>query len=264
MENDIYTLTIDQGNTSAKLALWTDAEGASEAAEGGAAPVSAAGRVCRHRLCVRGLSGADIRRVCSEYTVKAAIWCSVSERPTEVLEALHECVPAVIELSAQTPLPLKVDYTSPRTLGVDRLAAAVGAHSISGVAGRDILVSDLGTAITYDHVTASGHYAGGNIAPGIWMRLCALNHYTARLPQVETDGETPLWGHDTESALRGGAINGVVAELEFYRSHLGPDAVTVLTGGAAKLVQDRLSFRPFVVPDLVSLGLDAILHHNGL
>ena len=273
MEKTAYTLTIDQGNTSAKLALWADEDVASATAESSAAagadnatdvaPVSAAGRVCRHRLCVRGLSAPDIRHVCEEYPVKAAIWCSVSVRPADVLAALQECVPAVIELTAQTNLPLTVDYTTPATLGVDRLAAAVGAHSIPGVAGRDILVSDLGTAITYDHVTASGHYAGGNIAPGIWMRLCALNHYTARLPQVETSGETPLWGHNTESALRGGAINGVVAELEFYRHHLSADAVTVLTGGAATLVQDRLSFHPLIVPDLVSLGLDAILHHNG-
>lgn len=257
MDNPQHILTVDQGNTSAKLALWAPVENVG-------VPASARRRQCCAKLCIRGLTADDIQRVCREYNVSAAIWCSVSEREPLLLEALRQSCDNIIELTVDTPTPLAIDYTTPQTLGVDRLAAAVGAYTLPGARGRDILVSDLGTAITYDHVTASGRYVGGNIAPGIWMRLCALNHYTARLPQVETDGDTPLWGHDTASALRGGAINGVVAELEYYHSSLGDDAVVVLTGGAVKLVEGRLSFRPMIVPDLVSEGLEAIMAYNGL
>lgn len=257
MNRSVHTLTVDQGNSSAKLALWT-------ADDRGGTGSALHGRVCREQLCVRGLTADDLRDICHRYSVDAAIWCSVSECSPLLVDALRQCCSHVIELTVDTPTPLTVKYTSPQTLGVDRLAAAVGAYSLPQAHGRDILVSDLGTAITYDHVSATGYYCGGNIAPGIWMRLCALNHYTARLPQVETDGDTPLWGHDTVSALRGGAINGVVAELEFYHSKLGTEAVAVLTGGAVNLVKDRLSFSPVVVPDLVSQGLIAIMDFNGL
>lgn len=257
MEKCLHTLTVDQGNTSAKLALWT-------AAEEDQLQASGRRRVCRESLCIRGLTADDLRRVCRDYNVDAAIWCSVSERQPDLVDALRQSCRKVIELTVDTPTPLSVRYTTPQTLGVDRLAAAVGAFSLADACGREILVSDLGTAITYDHVTADGCYTGGNIAPGIWMRLCALNHYTARLPQVEVEGDTPVWGHDTTSALRGGAVNGVVAELEYYHSKLAEDAVVVLTGGAVKLVEGRLSFRPIIVPDLVSQGLEAIMAFNGL
>ncbi|MGN0960124.1 MAG: type III pantothenate kinase, partial [Coriobacteriales bacterium] len=67
------------------------------------------------------------------------------------------------------------------------------------------LVVDMGTAITYDVVTADGKFLGGNIAPGIFVRLEALNHFTKALPLVETDGDCPRWGYDTTTALRAGA-----------------------------------------------------------
>jgi type III pantothenate kinase len=143
------------------------------------------------------------------------------------------------------------------------VAAAVGAHALMGNSGCDILVADIGTAITYDVVTADNCYRGGNIAPGIFMRLKALNCFTARLPQIEPKGGAcPMWGYDTETALRSGAINGVVAELEYYYSQLTGNAVAVLTGGGAELVSQRLSFKPIVVPTLVNLGLNSILQYN--
>jgi type III pantothenate kinase len=169
----------------------------------------------------------------------------------------------VIELTVNTPMPISINYRTPNTLGVDRIAAAVGAHALMGNSNCDILVADIGTAITYDVVTADNCYRGGNIAPGIYMRLKALNCFTARLPQIEPEeGDTPMWGYDTETALRSGAINGVVAELEYYYSQLNKNAVAVLTGGGAKLVSDRLSFKPIVVPSLVHIGLNSIIQYN--
>jgi type III pantothenate kinase len=242
-----YNLTIDQGNTAAKLALWTVDGKAQCVAE----------YTCRH------LSVADINNLCAARHIDTAIYCSVSERNEAVLAALHMGCSQVIELSVNTPMPITVDYRTPNTLGVDRLAAAVGAHSLIGAKGCDILVADIGTAITYDVVTADNCYRGGNIAPVIFMRLKALNCFTARLPQIEPEeGDTPMWGYDTETALRSGAINGVVAELEYYHSQLGDNAIAVLTGGGAELVCDKLSFKPIVVPNLVNLGLNSIINFN--
>lgn len=270
----VYNLTIDQGNTAAKVALWNCedpcAHGnrldvnalSSSAPDSAGTPESLGLPVPVTERCYREFRVEDVRSLCSEFSIRTAIYCSVSHRPGDVLAELRARCGKLIDFSVDTPTPIAVDYCTPRTLGVDRLAAAVGAHSLSLSRGRDVFVVDVGTAITFDMVTADNRYVGGNIAAGIFMRLRALNHYTARLPLVETDGDTPLWGCDTESALRSGAIRGVVAELEYYRSRLPLDAVTVITGGAADLVTGRLSFTPVVVPNLVSIGLETIIRYN--
>lgn len=63
------------------------------------------------------------------------------------------------------------------------------------------MLIDAGTAITYDFIEASGIYQGGNIAPGLEMRLKALHHFTGKLPLVSKTGDTPLLGYNTETAI---------------------------------------------------------------
>ena len=239
-------LTIDQGNTCAKLALWTRGEHS----------------VCIGEKAFKSPSPADVLTFCHDHNILSAIYCSVSRRGADIKHVLRTRCPNFIELKHDTPTPLRVDYATPETLAVDRLAAAVGAYTLTG-GNTDILVSDVGTAITYDHVSRDNVYHGGNIAPGIFMRLKALNHYTARLPLVEPEEvPTPLWGQSTETALCSGAILGVVAELEYYRSQLPPAAVVVLGGGGTHLLRDRLPFQHTVVNNLVSLGLNTIIRFN--
>ena len=109
----------------------------------------------------------------------------------------------VIWFDNTTSTPLKIEYSTPHTLGSDRIAAAVGAWNEQPC--NNMLVIDAGSAITIDFVTRQGVYKGGNIAPGVKMRLKALHEYTGRLPLVEKEGETPAFGHDTETAIRSGA-----------------------------------------------------------
>ncbi len=239
-----FNLTIDQGNTAAKLALWTRTDDA---------------RCVDVRICREHTADA-IARLCNEVEVATAIYSSVSTPHSPVLCMLRQRCRNVIELTHKTPIPLRLDYATPATLGVDRIAAAVGAWSLAQCRGRDILVVDLGTAITYDLVTADARFCGGNIAPGVYMRLRALNRFTARLPQIDPEeGAIPMWGYDTATALRSGAVNGVVAELEYYRSHLPDDATAVLTGGSARQISGRLSFSHHVIDGLVSQGLNDII-----
>lgn len=266
-----YNLTIDQGNTAAKVALWNCSDPHAHdnplddkalASLGMSSGVTVGIPEPVTERCYRSFHASDIADLCREFDIQTAIFCSVSNSPDDILAELKRRCRNFIDFSVSTPMPIAVDYRTPATLGVDRLAAAVGAHSLNVSRDRDVFVVDVGTAITFDMVTADNRYVGGNIAAGIFMRLRALNHYTARLPLVETDGDIPLWGYDTESALRSGAIHGVVAELEYYRSRLPADAVTVITGGAADLVTGHLSFNPVVVPNLVSIGLETIIRYN--
>lgn len=168
-----------------------------------------------------------------------------------------------MELSAATPLPIKNLYRTPETLGKDRLAAVVGAYAL--YPGQACLVVDAGTCITYDLLSSGGDYLGGNISPGIAMRLKAMHTFTARLPLV-APGPLEEWiGDSTEAALRNGGQLGALLEAEGYlrycRSRFGA-IHGIFTGGDADFFAKNLKSEIFVNHNLVLIGLDQILNYN--
>jgi type III pantothenate kinase len=167
------------------------------------------------------------------------------------------------ELHPTTPIPISHEYETPETLGKDRLAAVVGAYAL--LPRQHCLVVDAGTCITYDWLSAEGVYLGGNIAPGLSMRLQAMHRFTARLPEVKRGEATALIGRSTEKAMRNGAQQGVLFEIEGYRewsaANLGPVKV-LLTGGDAIFLANKLKSEIFVNHHLVLLGLNKILEYN--
>jgi type III pantothenate kinase len=169
----------------------------------------------------------------------------------------------VLELDAATPLPLRNLYQTPETLGKDRLAAIVGAYALWP--GEHCLVVDAGTCITCDFLHAEGSFLGGNISPGIELRLRAMHHFTARLP-LAARGEVEEWiGRNTIEALRNGAQRGALLEIEgFIRYCEGRfGAIRILfTGGDADFFAKNMKSQIFVHPNLVLLGLNQILDHN--
>ena len=134
------------------------------------------------------------------------------------------------------------DYRTPQSLGTDRMAAVAGALKM--LPGENVLVIDVGSCVTYDVLTADGHYLGGNIAPGLLMRFCSMHEHTARLPLVSADGERLSLGRDTETALRAGALKGIEYEIEGYVKDLHNrfgQVKVVLTGGDSDHFKDVLA-----------------------
>ncbi len=238
-------LTIDQGNTAAKMALWDGDRMVDIAIE-------------------RELTPAAIERFISgRPDVKAALYCSVACHDNEIIDGISHMIPKVIRLSSAIPLPIGIDYGTPGTLGADRIAAAVGAWAT--YPGQPLLVVDAGTAVTYDYVTADGRFAGGNIAPGMSMRLEALHRFTARLPEVEVPWEIKydsFLGHDTASAMILGAVYGILGAVTYYRNHLPEGTQVVMTGGWATELSKLCDFDVNVEQHLVSKGLNRILIYN--
>jgi len=168
-----------------------------------------------------------------------------------------------LAIDHQTPLPVDNAYRTPQTLGMDRICACVGGRSRTKE-GR-LLVIDAGTAITYDYLDAENRYQGGGIAPGIRLRFRSLNDYTASLPLVETKGDAPLIGYNTETSIRSGVVNGMVAEVagvvESYRN-LSPEPLTVyLTGGDGVFLGNRLKNINFVDSDLLLYGIHTVVSY---
>ena len=168
-----------------------------------------------------------------------------------------------INLDHDTTLPYQVAYKTPETLGRDRIAGVAAARC--EFEDLNVLIIDAGTCITYDFLTAEGKFLGGNIAPGLRMRLQSMSDYTARLPSVEQHHVEGILGGSTEEALQNGAEKGILLEIEGYKSRLEEEygeVVTVITGGDAQYLAVKVKTRIFVRPDLVLTGLNEILRYN--
>lgn len=236
-------ITIDRGNTATKIVVWE-------------------GRRAIWRHAFPDFSRADAEMINRNYPGSKVILCSVVGDDSEFMELLgsvfnHDNISI---LTSDTPLPIDIGYATPATLGMDRVAAAVGGWTL--YPGHNLLIVDVGTAVTYDVVTADGCFSCGNIAPGVGMRLKALEHFTAKLPLVDSRGETPQFGISTETAMRSGAVFGVVGEIMYYLSKLPSDTRLVLTGGWGTDIARHLTVRATIKPCLVSIGLNSILSYN--
>jgi type III pantothenate kinase len=196
--------------------------------------------------------------------LKGVIISSVVNYSREIIDYLRSLYTTCIELDHSTPIPLENRYLTPDTLGYDRIAAAVGAYTICP--GKNVLVIDAGTAITYDIVTAKGEFLGGNISQGVEIRFKSLNKYTSRLPHLERPLETPpLVGSTTREAIQSGIINGLLFEMDGFIDAISkeyPKLQVVLTGGDAKYFVGKLKNSIFVDPNLNLIGLNRILEHN--
>jgi type III pantothenate kinase len=237
-------LCIDQGNSSTKIGVFNQNEMVETAV-------------------FEKFGFDEISELFEKYPINACILSSVVHENNELLVQLRERCHEFIELSHQTPVPIENRYHTPETLGKDRLAAVIGASFLKP--GSDLLVVDAGTAITYDFIDANNNYWGGNIAPGLNLRLRALHEFTQKLPLVEAQVESPDLGTDTRSAIISGALYGIVYEIDGYFDHLKikyPGLLAFLTGGSTFYFATKLKNAIFAEKNLVLIGLNRILQYN--
>lgn len=237
-------LIIDIGNTSTKLAVFerdTLVEVFSES----------------------GQSMQTLPKLISTYKIEQGIVVTVVDIHPDILGQLKKFSFPILWLDKDTPLPITNLYRTPETLGYDRIAAVVGAYD--QFPEKDLLVIDAGTAITYEFIDAKGQYHGGNISPGVYMRLKALNQYTSHLPLVSLEGELLPVGKDTETAIRAGVMKGVEYEIQGYimsLRHKYPELLVFLTGGDEFSFDSKLKSIIFADRFLVLKGLNRILNDN--
>lgn len=168
-----------------------------------------------------------------------------------------------IRLNTMTPVPIENTYRTPKTLGKDRIAAVIGAKVL--FPNKDCLVIDAGTCITYDLMNSEAVYLGGNIAPGISMRLKAMDEFTAVLPLVEKQHPDTDRGYSTETAIRAGAVYGTSLEIEGFIQRFNKqteELTVILTGGDAPLLDKLVAWDTYVETHLVLIGLNKILEYN--
>lgn len=174
------------------------------------------------------------------------------------LEGVH-----VLEMTPATMIPLEMKYETPETLGDDRLANAVAGATMHP--GRNVLVIDVGTCVTYDIVTARNEYVGGGISPGLQMRAKALHNFTEKLPLIEPERTDMVVGRSTNESMAVGTYTAMVQEIRgmidlFEGQYL--ELRICLTGGDAHHFENDLKSGIFADSILTLKGLNTILEHN--
>lgn len=228
------------------------------------------GKMINHFI-YKQFSSADVERLFDLYDISDSIISSVVNIEAAVVNTLHRRSQHFVLFDHNTPVPIVNRYDTPQTLGQDRLAAAVGAKSLCS--NENLLIIDAGSAITYDFVSDKGEYMGGNIAPGLKMRLTMLQRMTKKLPLVEVEENEliPLFGKNTRDAIAAGVIRGIAYEVKGYMRTLSekvPHFQTFLTGGNAPYILNnvrtsRTEKRDIrVEKNLVLIGLNTILIFN--
>ena len=175
--------------------------------------------------------------------VKGSGVCSVVPPVTRPLaRACEECfgaAPAIVDARAKLPIKLLVD--EPFTVGADRIANTLAA---SRLWHRDAIVVDLGTATTYDCITADGAFIGGVIQPGVGTSADTLFRRTSQLSATELIAPKKVIGTRTDECIRSGVLYGAADSIDglvgrIKKEWAKSDVLVIGTGGLAE------TLRPF-------------------
>lgn len=246
MDNNRF-IAIDQGNSLLKLTLFEGDEP-------------------QETFRFSGESAERMFGIVESWNPRNGAYCSVGKMDSRLVESLRRALDGrLLVLSRTTPLPIGIDYSTPATLGLDRIALAAGAAKL--YEGKTVAVVDAGTAVTLDVVDGRGVFRGGRITAGIRLRFESLHACTSALPLVDATGPIPIAGESTMTSMRSGVVLGLADEItetfRQYKESYGCERL-VMTGGDSGLLFGSIQSRIPAdhVPDLMALGLLHIYKYN--
>lgn len=182
---------------------------------------------------------ANVAGAAAQLTLEAAL---------RVLDA-----PCVWVRASKRGFGVENSYREPERLGPDRWAALIAARA--RVRGASLVVM-AGTATTIDRLDGDGRFEGGLILPGVNLMKSALARETAGLPlSAGRWSESP---DCTEDAIETGCLEAQAGAIARQFARLSPDAICLLSGGAAAAIAPLLPFPVTRVDNLVLDGLALI------
>lgn len=205
------------------------------------------------------LDGLDINDTVTGIAVTSSV-PSVTANLRQMVHRRFDIPGVVLEPGVKSGMPIL--YDNPKEVGADRIANAVGAYDLFG---GPCVVVDLGTATTFDAISAAGEYLGGAITPGVQISLDALFAHAAALRRVELIEPRNVIGKSTVESIQSGALYGFGGQVDGlcrrFAKVLG-ECTVVATGGLGELISPYADEVEYVEPWLTLHGLRIIFDRN--
>ena len=197
--------------------------------------------------------------------VDSACLCSVvvclTERYKNALKRYLGITPFVV--SNKTTNLLKYMVDSPEEVGADRIVNAFAAYSLYK---QTSIVVDLGTATSFDIVTAKGEFLGGVICAGMKIQAESLKNFTSKLPLIKIEAPNNAIGKNTIDAMLSGIVRGhscmIDGLLKECEKELHEKPIVIATGGYSEIVSKYMNrkfdyINPYITLEGLKLVYDA-------
>jgi type III pantothenate kinase len=183
----------------------------------------------------------------------SAVWLSHVAH-VDVVEAIKQKFPSLVII--RTPAEyktLRVAYPIPNELGVDRFLAMLGAQKHHS--NINLLIIDIGSALTIDVVAETGKHQGGLIMPGLSALRSSFEKFATSSNLRGFSGlqnaTKAAWLGGTESMLIASIKTQIDDFLDCYTN-----SKVILTGGGAKNVASSINVAVEIYDNLVLDGIE--------
>ena len=183
-----------------------------------------------------------------------SIWLSAVAHP-EIVKAIEmEFTDVEVVKSLSHFGSLTIAYKEPLDLGSDRFLAMLGA--LQHFPNRNLLIIDLGSALTIDVVNDNGEHQGGLIMPGLEairgsFAKFATNNQNLNSSSLQVTTED-AWLSGTQKML----ISSIKEQITGFESEQ-PDGIVTLTGGSVRSLISELPETVNYFDNLVLDGLES-------
>lgn len=251
-------LIIDIGNSNIVLSLWngTDWSPQYRVESKSDQPQIFYEKQLINMLLEWGIAGKDIQD------------CAISS----VVPDLNEKILISVEnlfgiqsfiITPEVIINLNMPVPHPYIIGSDLVSNAYAAVNLYG---KNALVVDFGTALTFTVVEETDGLTGVTIMPGIKTALHSLFTNTAQLPEVSLEIPSSAIGNDTVTAIQAGVLWGYVGAVKEIitkiKDEKGDHLVVIATGGLSKILNPLESYFTFVDRDLTLKGIRLIFEYS--
>lgn len=165
----------------------------------------------------------------------------------------------IIEIRIDDIASEKLDYSTPKTLGIDRYLGCLGAVE---QVHKSVVVIDAGSACTIDLMDENGIYRGGVIMPGLQSILNIFKLSAPELPEIEVEIPSTWPGKNTAESLQWGQVGffkaGIESALNQYYEEFGTFELFI-TGGDAEKISELIDDTSIRDEFLLFKGMDAFI-----